>query len=152
MPVSKPRNMKRKINSTTAALDLLKGPHPTVDFDDPDWSKVPYQDSLAQEQEKASDTVETTKYEPQAILETTHTRASDFRSTLMPPTRPSKKEVLLYAQLSSVSAPITRRSSYDEESENSYANGFMNDEEDEEILEHQMNDTEQEELKARTVR
>lgn len=155
MPVSKPRNMNRKTNPITAALDLLKGPHPSVDFDDPDWSKVPYQDSLIQEQEKALDIAETTKDEFQSVLGITHTRTSGFRSPLMPPTRPSRKEVLLYAQLSSVSAPVTRRSSYDGESENSYANGFMNgeeDEEDEEVLEHRINDAEQEELKSSTVR
>ncbi|KAH0403431.1 hypothetical protein KCU89_g2143, partial [Aureobasidium melanogenum] len=151
LAVSKPRNIKRKAKSATTALDLLKGPHPPVDFDDPDWSKVPYQVSLVQEQKTVLDTVEATKDESQVMSGNTQPRIQEFRSLLVSPTRPSKKEVLLYVQLSSVSAPIMRRSSYDEESEDSYANGFM-DEADEEVSEHRTSDAEQEEPRASTVR
>ncbi|KAH0372220.1 hypothetical protein KCU65_g1250, partial [Aureobasidium melanogenum] len=154
LATSKPRSMKRKAKSTTSALDLLKGPHPPVDFDDPDWSKVPYQDSLAQQQETFLDTTETTRDEPQVIPENPPPKAQGFKSPLVSPTRPSKKEVLLYAQLSSVSAPIMRRPSYDEESEESYANGFMEEAEEEEgeVSEHRTSDAEQEEQRASTVR
>lgn len=151
LAVSKPRNTKRKLKPATAALDLLRGPHPSVDFDEPDWLKVPYQDSLVQEQANPFDTAETTEHESQGISGKTQPKPEGFRSPLMSPTRPSKKEVLLYAQLSSVSAPIMRRSSYDEESEDSYANGFIG-EEDEEVSGHGTNDAEQEELRASTVR
>ncbi|CAD0088531.1 unnamed protein product [Aureobasidium mustum] len=143
--------MKRKLKPAAAALDLLRGPHPSVDFDDPDWLKVPYQDSLVQEQANPFATAETTDHESKGTSGKTQPKPEGFRSPLMSPTRPSKKEVLLYAQLSSVSAPIMRRSSYDEESEDSYANDFI-DEEDEEVSGHGTNDAEQEELRASTVR
>jgi hypothetical protein len=146
LAVSKPRNIKRKAKSATTALDLLKGPHPPVDFDDPDWSKVPYQDFLVQEQKTVLDTVEATKDESQVMSGNTQPKIQEFRSPLVSPTRPSKKEVLL-----SVPAPIMQRSSYDEESEDSYANGFM-DEADEEVSEHRTSDAEQEEPRASTVR
>lgn len=152
LAVSKPRNTRRKINPATTALDLLKGPHPSVDFDAPDWSKVPYQDSLTPGQELALERAQTTEDESRSVLETTRTRSSGFRSPSMPLTRPSKKEVLLYAQLSSVSAPIMRRSSDDKQSEDSYADGFMNVEEDEEFLEHAKSGVEQEEPRASTIR
>ncbi|KAH0358067.1 hypothetical protein KCU83_g260, partial [Aureobasidium melanogenum] len=135
LAVSKPRSIKRMPKSATTALDLLRGPQPPVDFDDPDWSKVPYQDSLVQEQETVLDTAEATKDESLVVSEDTQPRTQGFRSPLVSPTRPSKKEVLLYAQLSSVSAPVIRRPSYDEKSEDSYANGFM-DGADEEVSEH----------------
>ncbi|KAG9580337.1 hypothetical protein KCU77_g10112, partial [Aureobasidium melanogenum] len=151
LAVSKPRSTKRKAKSATTALDLLKGPHPPVDFDDPDWSKVPYQDSLVQEQKTVLDTARATKGESRVMSGSTQPKIQKFRSPLVSPTRPSKKEVLLYAQLSSVSAPIMRRSSYDEKSEDSYANGFM-DEADEEVSGHRTSDAEQEELRASTVR
>ncbi|KAG9550431.1 hypothetical protein KCU71_g14966, partial [Aureobasidium melanogenum] len=151
LAVSKPRSIKRMPKSATTALDLLRGPHPPVDFDDPDWSKVPYQDSLVQEQETVLDTAEATKDESLVVSEDTQPRTQGFRSPLVSPTRPSKKEVLLYAQLSSVSAPVIRRPSYDEKSEDSYANGFM-DGADEEVSEHRTSDAEQEELRASTVR
>ncbi|KAK6008020.1 hypothetical protein QM012_004834 [Aureobasidium pullulans] len=144
-------SMKRKLRSRTAALDLLKGPHPPVKFDDLNWLKVPYQHSLIREQEQPLQAVEATENESKRISEITRPKPEASRSPLMPLGRPPKKEVLLYAQLSSVSAPIMRRSSYDEESEDSYVNGFEDeeDEECEEVSGHRTSDAEREEGTAR---
>lgn len=153
LATSKPRNTRRKARSATSALDLLKGPHPPVTFADSDWSKVPYQDSLVQQQETFLVTTETTRDEPRVISGNPSPRTQEFKSPLVSPNRPTKKEVLLYAQLSSVSAPIVRRPSHDEaeDSEDNYANGFV-EEADEEVSEHGTSDAEQEELRASTVR
>jgi hypothetical protein len=68
MTVLKPRSTKRKVlNSVGTTLDILKGPHPPVDFDDSDWSTVPCQDSLfPQEQKETFVTVEGPRQELEA--------------------------------------------------------------------------------------
>ena len=152
LTVPKSRNRKRKVASSVVKLDILRGPHPPVDFENSDWSTVPYQDSLAQEQKEVFDAAEVTQ-EPQfqqAFLQNTRLKEEVPKSLTKTSTRPSNKEVLLYAQLSSVSAPIMRRPSYDEESEDGYANGFIDEADGD--LEQDMGDAEQEELRLDTIR
>jgi hypothetical protein len=116
LTVPKSRNRKRKVAKSIVKLDILRGPHPPVDYENSDWSTVPYQDSLAQEQKEAFDAAEVTQESrfQQAFLQNTGLKEEVSKSLSKSPTRPSNKEVLLYAQLSSVSAPIMRRPSYDE--------------------------------------
>lgn len=155
MTVSKPRSTKRRVpNSVGTTLDILKGPHPLVDFDNSDWSTVPYQDSLfPQEQKETFVTVEGPRQELEAgemFVENVGPKEAGFNSLSKSPSRPSAKELLVYAQLSSVSAPIMRRSSHDEDSEDGYANGFLDEGEDD--FEERMSGAEQEELEVDTVR
>jgi hypothetical protein len=153
LAVSKTRNTKRKGFNPALKLDILKGPHPPVDFDNLDWSTVPYQDSFAQEQKHTFDTVEAPQEERGAegvFVENFRQKEEGFNGLSKSPTRPSAKEVLIYAQLSSVSAPIMRRSSYDDGSEDGYANGFLDESNDD--PEQMMSDADQEELGADTVR
>jgi hypothetical protein len=128
MTVPKPRSTKRKAPNSAGTLDILKGPHPPVDFDNSDWSTVPYQDSLfAQEQKEVFVTVEGSRQELEAeemLVESFRPKEAGANSMSKSPTRPSAKEILVYAQLSSVSAPIMRRPSHDEDSEDGYADGF----------------------------
>ncbi|CAD0108721.1 unnamed protein product [Aureobasidium uvarum] len=156
LAVSRPKKRKLKAHSTTVALETLIGPHPHVNFDDPDWLAVPYQDHLKLEQKATYHTTEATRDESKfegVVIENAHLQVEEFRSARKPPTRPSAKEVLLYAQLSSVSAPIMRHPSYDEESEEHYANNFMDNEEGEgEGFEHSIGDGELGEQRASTVR
>lgn len=151
LTVPKSRNRKRKVANSIVKLDILRGPHPPVDFENPDWSTVPYQDCIAQEQKEAFDAAEVTQESQyqQVFLQNTRLKGEVPKSLTKSPTRPSTKEVLLYAQLSSVSAPIMRRSSCDEESEEGYANGFIDEDGD---FEQHMGDTEQDEVGLGTVR
>lgn len=147
LAASKPRNKKRKIPNSIARLDILRGPHPHVDFDHADWLKVPYEDLLAQKPEKTFDTSEAPKEQPTVepvFVHNVRPKEEVVKSPSKMPTRSSAKEVLMYAQLSSVSAPIVRRPSYDEESENGYANGFLYEGDGD--LEQRMSYAEQEEL------
>jgi hypothetical protein len=152
LTVPKSRNRKRKVANSIVKLDILRGPHPPVDFENSDWSTVPYQDSLAQEQKEAFDAAEVTQESrfQQAFLQKTRLKEEVPKSLSKQPNRPSTKEVLLYAQLSSVSAPIMRRSSYDEESEDGYANGSIDEADGD--LEQGMGGVEQEEVELDTVR
>lgn len=127
---SKPRNRKRKIPSSIARLDVLRGPHPHVHFDHLDWLTVPYDNGFAQEPEKTFYTAEVPKGQSKVegvLADHARPKEEGIKGISKLPTRPSAKEVLLYAQLSSVSAPIMRRSSHDQESEDGYANGFLYD-------------------------
>ena len=145
--VSRPRNKKRKVPSSIARLDTFKGPHPRVQFDHLDWLKVPYEDVPVQEPENTFDINEAPEEQPKSgrmFVEDVRPKEEGVKSPSKLPTRPSTKEVLLYAQLSSVSAPILRRPSYDQESEDGYANGFLYEGDGE--LEQRMSDAEQEEL------
>jgi hypothetical protein len=153
LTVSKPRNTKRKGFNSTLKLDILNGPQSPVDFDNSDWSTVPYQDFFAQEHKETFDTAETPQEERGAeeqFVDNVRPKEEGFNSLSRPPTRPSAKEVLIYAQLSSVSAPIMRRSSYEEGSEDGYANGFLDEGNDD--PEQMMSDADQEELGAGTLR
>jgi hypothetical protein len=153
LALSKPRNTKRKGFNSALKLDILKGPHPPVDFDDSDWLTVSYQDFFAQEQKHTFDTVEAPQEEHGAegvFVENFRPKEEGFNSLSKSPTRPSAKEVRIYAQLSSVSVPIMRRSSYDDGSEDGYANGFLDGGNDD--PEQMMSDADQEELGADTVR
>jgi hypothetical protein len=149
MAVPKPRSTRRKAPNSAGTLDILKGPHPPVDFDNSDWSIL----SLLQEQKETFVTVEGFRQELEAeemLVESDRSEEAGFNSLSKSPTRPSAKEVLVYAQLSSVSAPIMRRSSHDEDSEDGYADGFLDEGEDD--FEERMSDAEQEELETDSVR
>lgn len=152
LAASKPRTTKRKVPNSIARLDIIRGPHPHVDFDHSDWLAVPYQDLLAQEPQMSFSAAETAKEKPEAeelFVGDVRPKEEGAKASSKSPTRPSAKEVLLYAQLSSVSAPIMRRSCSDEESEDGYANGFLYEGDGD--LEQRMSDAEQDDLGVGSV-
>ncbi|KAH0290222.1 hypothetical protein M436DRAFT_50586 [Aureobasidium namibiae CBS 147.97] len=152
LAASKPRNTKRKVPNSIARLDIIRGPHPHVDFDHSDWLAVPYQDLLAQEPQTSFSAAEAAKEKPEAeevFVGDVLPKKEGAKASSRPPARPSAKEALLYAQLSSVSAPIMRRSCSDEESEDGYANGFLYEGDGD--LEQRMSDAEQEDLGVGSV-
>jgi len=138
-------------------LEVRKGPHPLVHFDHPEWSMVPYQIAQDDKQAEVFETIESVegvaKIEAAAAISTVsaHAESEKVESALKSPNKPSIKDISLYAQLSSVSAPIVRRGSNDEDSENDVDHGLTAEEEDD-AFEEEADRADQEEARDRTVR
>ena len=141
-------------------LEVRKGPHPPVHFDHPEWSMVPYQIAQDDKQAEVFETIESVegvaKIEAAAAISTVsaHAEGEKVESAPKPPKSPNKpsiKDISLYAQLSSVSAPIVRRGSNDEDSENDLDHGLTAEEEDD-AFEEEADRADQEEARDRTVR
>ncbi|KAI5248688.1 hypothetical protein E4T43_01367 [Aureobasidium subglaciale] len=119
--MSNRRNRKRNIHTHQATmkptLEIIKGPHPPVEFDHSDWANVPYQNLPDQKLTPVYETVEPMGNVPRtggASTENTHPEHKRCNSPTKRPDNPSAKDILLYAQLCSVLAPTRRRSTYSE--------------------------------------
>jgi len=118
---------------------------------------VPYQIAQDDKQAEVFETIESVegvaKIEAAAAISTVsaHAEGEKVEGALKSPNKPSIKDISLYAQLSSVSAPIVRRGSNDEDSENDLDHGLTAEEEDD-AFEEEADRADQEEARDRTVR
>ena len=156
----KSKKRSSRLIASRSMLEVRKGPHPPVHFDHPEWSMVPYQIAQDDKQAEVFETIESVegvaKIEAAAAISTVsaHAEGEKVESAPKPPKSPNKpsiKDISLYAQLSSVSAPIVRRGSNDEDSENDLDHGLTAEEEDD-AFEEEADRADQEEARDRTVR
>ncbi|THY31875.1 hypothetical protein D6D00_01894 [Aureobasidium pullulans] len=156
----KSKKRSSRLIASRSMLEVRKGPHPPVHFDHPEWSMVPYQIAQDDKQAEVFETIESVegvaKIEAAAAISTVSAHAEGEKVESAPksptsPNKPSIKDISLYAQLSSVSAPIVRRGSNDEDSENDLDHGLTAEEEDD-AFEEEADRADQEEARDRTVR